>query len=116
MGLTFSLKNRFSCLMTLIELVQQGNAFYYLLFINYLLISNYIAIIIYALIDYNLRFYHKYLFFAFHRILSYPYSFGREFFKLEFHVKHEAVYLGEESWLGHICKQIYNKFEVRYVI
>ena len=42
-----SLKNKFSCLMTLIELVHQGNTLHYSLFTYFLLISNYIAIIIY---------------------------------------------------------------------
>ena len=36
--------------MTLIELVQQGNTFYYFLFTNFRLISKYIAIIIYIYI------------------------------------------------------------------
>ena len=36
-----------------------------------------------------------------------------EFPEFKIHDKHEAAYLGEESFLSHVCKQTDNKFEVR---
>ena len=109
-SLKYSLKNKFSFLMTLIELANYGGIFYYSLFTSSLLISNDMVILLYI--------FFRFIIFAFtartHFSLTQNFMLflwlWEKFPKFKIHVKHEAAFLEEESLLSHVCKQTDKKF------